>query len=517
VWVLHCVDCGIAEKGMAAVFRSKASRHRIRAIFYAEFDNTVGPKVFFQAPEGCIAAEDFDDVSDYIITRPDLCGKVLTVLHSSFQARDDDDDAAADALGSLHAVDSLSQHGGADMAATPIAVPGSIAADTAPTRGKRAGAKILNFPVGLRHEKYPRNTLLFSVGFVLDPDADTRPYEPVLKKLGMALYSMEIESEFLFKPDKKCRLGQLLPLILHGLNSRGECFVSVDSCDTIALKLFPVLPDPSAVRDNDVPVRIRDLDVLVGSGDDSGWDLCMRMILPHIDGRNYTRAIAELADVELALVKKALQHLLYYGCVIMVDIFQYSNIYATQPRVQLLLRSADLREACLRYIQQDERGVTIPCLVPGAPRARSLSAAASVSALAADSALATFDRIFRLYNAFGAGSRTCDVCIQGDTAGYFIDDRKFITFGVMHGLLRRIHKYPVPISSAVAAVLVPDASEGSPDAKSDTDSLPVLKAAEWSLLDGTRSLEEICCKLRCSQAKIEAEIEARSHFVYVLK
>jgi hypothetical protein len=49
-----------------------------------------------------------------------------------------------------------------------------------------------------------------------------------------------------------------------------------------------------------------------------------------------------LAQVELGLLKEALRHLVYYRCVTLIDIFQYSNTYVTTPKIQALYESSAL-------------------------------------------------------------------------------------------------------------------------------------------------------------------------------
>jgi hypothetical protein len=586
----------------------------IRAIFYAEFDNIVGPKILYQAPDNYVSADDFDDISEYMITKPDLCGKVLTVIHPSLTPSTNSSPSGESAL----ALPSSSSASATGAISSALAQPfvgglssplGGVSNSSAPLVSRSASdlhhqrrhqrrsgggaapspARVVTFPVGLRHEKYGRNALLFSVGFVLGVDADSRPYEPVLRRLGMALYSMEAEAELLHRPERKAALKGILVSILHGLNLRGECFVHVDSCDTIALKLFAAQPEPPAIRDSDVPVRLRDLDMLAGPDADlCGWDLCLRLILPLIDGRNYVRAIAEAANVEVSLVRRALQQLSYYGAVALVDIFQYSNIYATQPRVQLLLRSQELRAACIRYVVssssasasslggkgrdgEDWSDLTIspaaarPAEGPETPSAggNATSIATSYSSggemlSAATAALGggeallpppppaplQFDRVFRLYCAFGAGSRTCDICAQGDTEGIGIDDRRFITFGIVHGILRRMHKYPVRVTGRGGGSRGPGSvggtgtsiGTGSGSGSGSGASLPgpsgaiplpphtpteerpwPSSAALVRLLDGEHSLEDICCRFCASQQAVEAAIEEMDSFVFVLK
>lgn len=80
----------------------------------------------------------------------------------------------------------------------------------------------------------------------------------------------------------------------------------IDDANMINLKLFPKYPDPPPVYDYQVPVLIVNLDKVM----DKYWDMTMRRVIPHIDGVQYIRKIAEVADVDVNLVRMAIQHLL---------------------------------------------------------------------------------------------------------------------------------------------------------------------------------------------------------------
>ena len=106
------------------------------------------------------------------------------------------------------------------------------------------------------------------------------------------------------------------------------------------------MPDPSSVRDHDVPVRVREL----GTSITSEWDLTLQQILPYVDGVRFVKRISLDAGVEVALVKHCVRQLLYYGCVSLVDIFQYSNIYTTGRRVNLLASNQEFGRQCVAYV-----------------------------------------------------------------------------------------------------------------------------------------------------------------------
>jgi len=52
---------------------------RLHALFFAEFHHLQGPKISFQSPDGFISADTFDGISEYIITKPQLCGRLVTM------------------------------------------------------------------------------------------------------------------------------------------------------------------------------------------------------------------------------------------------------------------------------------------------------------------------------------------------------------------------------------------------------------------------------------------------------
>jgi len=113
--------------------------------------------------------------------------------------------------------------------------------------------------------------------------------------------------------------------IFTSLNNELSCTVQVDAANAIYLRLFPSLPDldPSLPQPYHVPVPIADLSYMFPSDSEKSfwniaseknykeWDLALQKIIPYIDGVNYVKKIAYDADMDIAIVTKALQHLLY--------------------------------------------------------------------------------------------------------------------------------------------------------------------------------------------------------------
>lgn len=137
--------------------------------------------------------------------------------------------------------------------------------------------------------------------------------------------------------------------------------------------------------------------------------------MPFIDGVRYVRRISLEADVEIAIVKKCIRQLLYYECVTMIDIFLHSNIYATTPKIATIATDPKMQAECAVYITKSGK------------------------------APPSFAKIFALYCSVQPSLRMSDFCVVYAESLTHVDVRRFITFGLIHGFLRRVHRYPVYI------------------------------------------------------------------------
>uniref|UniRef100_A0A2K5DV45 NPR2 like, GATOR1 complex subunit n=1 Tax=Aotus nancymaae TaxID=37293 RepID=A0A2K5DV45_AOTNA len=268
---------------------------RIECIFFSEFHPTLGPKITYQVPEDFISRELFDTVQVYIITKPELQNKLITVTAME--------------------------------------------------------KKLIGCPVCIEHKKYSRNALLFNLGFVCDAQAKTCALEPIVKKLAGYLTTLESwgrcsYSSFVSMEESKQKLVPIMTILLEELNASGRCTLPIDESNTIHLKVIEQRPDPPVAQEYDVPVFTKDKEEFFNSQ----WDLTTQQILPYIDGFRHVQKISAEADVELNLVRIAIQNLLYYGVVTLVSILQYSNVYCPTPKVQDLVDDKSLQEACLSYV-----------------------------------------------------------------------------------------------------------------------------------------------------------------------
>lgn len=221
-------------------------------------------------------------------------------------------------------------------------------------------------------------------------------------------------------------------------------------------------------------------------------------IVPHINGVNSVRIISVLADTDFSLTCRAIRHLLYYGCLFLLDIFSFSAIYAPTAQFSSTIAADEAMQLeCARYV--NTRFAPHPPIGPDSPLPP-VSAAAPIGGGGGGGPLSSsltdhtasvsrddsrFDAeeiwplmgdpedIVALGNAktttevpendtlpAGQGPRAVDgVGIvelyaslkQGQSVKQWysqhsrelanVDIRRFITFGVIKGFLYRVHKY----------------------------------------------------------------------------
>ncbi|KAG0226887.1 Nitrogen permease regulator 2 [Actinomortierella wolfii] len=311
-------------------------------------------------------------------------------------------------------------------------------------------------------------------------------------------------------------MQNLIEQLLEDLNSYCECQIPVDSANTINLKLFPTYPNPATVYDYQVPIATVNLDTL----SDVSWDMTMQRIIGYINGVNSVKRIAEYADVDAALVRMCMEHLLYYGCIIMVDLFQFRNIYACKMEMTRLLEDVALQNECVAYVTLQDMH---------AP---------------------SFAKLYSLYCGLQYGQELHAWIEQNQVANYNIDVRRFISFGVIKGFLYRIHKYPIldvtpstttalTIKSAPASssaqrspsmsptiahaqvpsnteVMVQKTSEIEQPSSSSQPSKPTIPPQLLALLDGTHHYDELCTMFGCSVRELDQILarDERVKFIY---
>ncbi|KAK6613060.1 Nitrogen permease regulator 2-like protein [Botrytis cinerea] len=337
----------------------------IEGIFFARFLPQKGTKVVHQSPPGCIVPEpdvdkprlfDFEKLAEYIIPRQAFCNRHVTVC------------------------DPENKH------------------------------RILGHPVCIKNEKYERNEFMFNFCIVTRIEVDKIPYEAVVKRLASTFTEMEIQNEYLsqegtFSCQDRRSIAALLEIIKEDLNNYNECMIPVG--------MYFTGDTSTPIKPWHVPIsKIKFAEIV-----DDTWDLTMRKVIKHIDGIKDVRRIAHDANVAMDLTKIALQHLLYYDSILMLDIFLFSNIYAPTSEMNDFVADKDgMQDECANYVYIN------------GPR------------------LTNF-LLCRLFTTL-CTSRTLKEWLklhmdQGLNVLNYIDVRRFIQFGVIKGLIYRVHRYAV--------------------------------------------------------------------------
>ncbi|XP_037274224.1 GATOR1 complex protein NPRL2-like isoform X1 [Rhipicephalus microplus] len=372
----------------------------IKCIFFCEFHPTAGPKIMYQVPVNYISEETFSAISVYLIPKPELQHKLITV--------------------------------------------------------NMCEMKVIGYPVGIDSAEYDRNRLMFNLCFVCDAKMRTIQYEPIVRKLANYLTTLEQETNFIRNDAKKCQLPEIMSKILHDLNIKRSCSIPINESTTIYLKVTTVHEAPRLVSDHDVPIFTASRPACTPSQWDlttQQWDITAMQILPFIDGFRHVAKIAVEADVEVSLVKECIRNMLYYGIVQLIPLFLYSAVYATTPEIRTLATDTHVQKECISYVARQ-----------GRPRP-------------------TFRSIFEMYCSFHLSNSVRDVCARTNPHSLGIDERKLVQYGVMKGLLRRLHKYPI-------------------DLKRAADSTSKIKSVS-KYFDGAHSYDDICAKTGMSYKELD--------------
>ncbi|OTA95028.1 hypothetical protein M434DRAFT_237172 [Hypoxylon sp. CO27-5] len=437
----------------------------IQGIFYARFLPQEGTKIVAQSPPGCIVATtytphmkpplvDFDIIQEYIIPRKAFFNRFMTVNSPDNKY------------------------------------------------------SILGFPVSIPDERYHRNEFIFNFGLVVESDVDQIPYERLVRRLAITFAEMERQHGYLSSDgrsdDGRRPIESLLEIIKEDLNNYGECMIPVDDANTLNMKLFPYHPPPAPVRGWHVPVPKMKLADIV----DPTWDLTLQKIIPHIDGVNDVRRIAWLADVSLPLTQIALQHLLYYDTVLLLDMFFFGSCYAPRPGIHDFIANRDgLVDECAGYVC-----INTPIPVPSSSAAASTVGDSSKDAVDAGNGVGRHSpqqqqvsnyQLIKLMTTFCVGRSVMEWIKLHQDAGFdvlrHIDVRRLVQFGVIKGLLYRVHKYIVSKRGIEGLATGRRVMRGGDDDEEDT----LLRYA-----DGCHSFDQIITEQNMTDGEIMKKLKS---------
>ncbi|KAJ3819492.1 nitrogen permease regulator 2-domain-containing protein [Lentinula raphanica] len=410
---------------------------RIQSVFYAGFDEVAGPKIVFQVPEGLITVPQPVPSSTFPSVPPTPLSECTPTPASlspllAVASRNSSLSAAASPIDFRpNSRNFSSPQGKASSNQAPLfnfeevsklVIPGpALCGRLVICSTKRH--RIMGFPSQLRG-KYERNFFRFNICFVFERTADLSCYEPIVRKISRVLASCEEESGFLSTPNNSAAIHAIIEQLYEDLNSYSETSISIDQFNSIELKIFPFYPNPPPVKDWMVPIALINLVRRI----EDNWDLTMAKVCRYIDGVNHVSRIAHLADCDIKLTREAISHLLYYQVIMTVDIFQYSNMYTLRKSIQWLADESHVKEECGPYSTK-----------PGFP-------------------IPDWPQLLHLYSRMKPGRTVLEWMKEYNVPELGIDVRRFTSFGVIKGFLRRVHRYPIflpahsshPISQSLA-------------------------------------------------------------------
>ena len=316
-------------------------------------------------------------------------------------------------------------------------------------------------------------------------------YKSVVRKFAQLMRSLEAQSYFLSSDRSSPNTGRIHSLcetLMEDLNNYRECMIPLDDLNTLNIKIFPTLPNPPPVKAHHVPL----LTVRIGTLMDENWDLTLQRIIPHINGVHSVKMIAASADADLKLTKKAIKHLLYYNCLLLLDIFAFNAIYApTSEFGDTVVKDSAMQRECARYVnlafapgahtnQSRMRGTVTSASngagdtfavqdIPQSSRDQSSNHAVPTSTVSSSfpsslSIAPTLDltdmspqiwpltahnkpldgpTVVQLYANMRQGLTVRDWWTLNADLLENVDLRRFVTFGVIKGFLYRVHRYPM--------------------------------------------------------------------------
>ena len=205
-------------------------------------------------------------------------------------------------------------------------------------------------------------------------------------------------------------------------------------------------------------------------GDDA-WDLAVQQVIPHVDGVRSAKQLARAARVDLDVVLRSLRVLRHYRCLAVVDTFQYQNVYRATDRLSRLAASRRALEGCARFCFRGE----------------------------ARKSLQGLDAL-RLYCAFQDARSVKDVLLEAARAApkvvAALDARAFVAFGLVHGLLVRVHASRRGARGAAVAARTPPP--------------PFLDRLVF-LCDGSRRMDAVCTDVDLPAARCDAELREHGY------
>jgi hypothetical protein len=139
----------------------------------------------------------------------------------------------------------------------------------------------------------------------------------------------------------------LFSALFAELVDRAEAYVRFDSANYLCAKLHTPNDDPDLplISADQVPVFTSRSPYALSN---LPWDISILHLIPFIDGFSCVHKLSLEAAMDVECVKCCLRVLRHYGCILMSDIFQFSNSYSLTDSARSLLTSSIIAPTSLK-------------------------------------------------------------------------------------------------------------------------------------------------------------------------
>lgn len=455
---------------------STPTYRKILSVFLAEFDNVAGPRNNiciqpYSSPP--LPAELFEKVYEFLIPKRSLYGQIVSVHINS--------------------------------------------------------VTFIGKPTQIEGSQYERNAYLFNIGFVLKSSPEehaflVRDMVPVVLKLSDELLSLEKERGLLSRQDwqSKTTLRTKLTKMVNQLYEKGCHFLVFDASHASYLKVLSysslnctptslsvLINNNQRLRLDHVPVAIR-APVLVGNFA-SQIDPNLSQISLHINGVNCIDQIAYRTKMERETVLHSIRFLLNADMIRCIDIFRFRNRYESTNKLELFKEDVHFWEQCDRLVRRNSNSLferssfaigksTLWSASKGSShRIESCSQDHRHSFVRSSNIV---ERYYYLYNSLSR-KETVEQLVECHWEAFkAIDIRKWIAFGVLTGIIRRVYEYPICIRHSCLADIA-SLLQAEPQSFSN---VRIDAKQLQELLTGRHCMEELACLLRVSINTLETTL-----------
>jgi hypothetical protein len=266
---------------------------------------------------------------------------------------------------------------------------------------------------------------------------------------------LETFDGFLYDKTRKSRLEFICEKIFKDLTAgASQCYLIFDELNVLTLdyekKDFLL---PPRIHDHTVPVPLANLEIFRHIT----HDFTIQSVISAIDGKKCVKHIRNSVQLSESQIILCLQHLYYQGIVDFIDLFQVTNIYRVTKKVGKLLSDQKIREEALKHLAKSQD--------------------------------VTCEEIFESYTEMSY-KVVSDFLEENPKFVFKFDIELFIAYGVLRGIIKRVHRYFVRIPGPRE-----DKNKGFYINNIENDISP--------LLNGNVPIDKICTLLMLEQRTIE--------------